>query len=538
MKYISHLFMCSYQIHFNSGEMIMADHRVFPAHNIYPIQELISSYKHMDLDICVFDVWDISQEEVTIDPKILATLKEYRITTLNVLHPTDKQIVQKLIYNEVEDAFKAVGCGIVSNTDCAGLGIHFYPKSFIDQFEDLFYIFDGRVIPHDDSNPHSLRFSHESKSVKNLIPEQTKLQTSVGQIVSSGYATKSLVQHVFSSPPDRNIKKINFIEQWLSPSKDINEEQMVGYIFNHTKIKPREMSIIARVGPPKTPAIDVPTPKKMVVEGYQDNEWIPITTEFEVPKESWQFLTPIAVTLSDSNVKETEEEVYQGIRLRILQWYAGADKNLKTGLMRLHFSGLEIAEDCAKMPLFQTLPGYVYAQINPKKIVPLHHLNTYDAVEFNVELNNTTKPDLTHIKDLIQEETKHNKTELKQLNNVVQQCHTLYNKLDKTLQVEIDSLKQKTNELEQRKPIEAVLESQKLPSQIICIKEPVFDTTTLDETLDTVILVNGTDTKVKVLGKYIVNGKRFTDVNIDSGNILILVRKEDHWQLTYLEGQQ
>lgn len=240
-----------------------------------------------------------------------------------------------------------------------------YHQPFVDNRREVMVTFTGMEIPPKyapkqilDKNNLGINAHGEMHL---LIPPQNTMESDLGTVVVSATNIAALPQHVFSSIPD-NTRTLNFLEQWLSGNSDIDEEQIIGYRFKDKKFKIRKMVLVARVGSPETPAMKVPTPELMRIEGLCDGKWVPITFTFRVERDVWKFLAPVEITCTPD---ESEDFDFTAIRLHIVKWYPGEKENMDTGLMRFHVYGEEKLEGTVRVPFF-TSPevGYLYAMYN------------------------------------------------------------------------------------------------------------------------------------------------------------------------------
>ncbi len=207
-----------------------------------------------------------------------------------------------------------------------------------------------------------------SDGLCSVIPVQSKMIGPKGRIITSAQTRAGLVCHAFqgelpSLNVPGNINKINFLEQWLTGSTSLTSKEFIGYEFEKDTFRIRSIEFIARVGAPDAPAQLTPRPKTMQIFGKKGTTWIPISTEFTLQPEHWQFLSPVALNFTPD---EDEDFEYSGIRVDISEWYPGAHEKMELGLMRMIVRGIPKYSQNIKVP-FITPPDsqMLYVQYNP-----------------------------------------------------------------------------------------------------------------------------------------------------------------------------
>lgn len=256
-----------------------------------------------------------------------------------------------------------------------------------------------------------------SDGLCSVIPVQSKMIGPKGRIITSAQTRAGLVCHAFqgelpSLNVPGNINKINFLEQWLTGSTSLTSKEFIGYEFEKDTFRIRSIEFIARVGAPDAPAQLTPRPKTMQIFGKKGTTWIPISTEFTLQPEHWQFLSPVALNFTSD---EDEDFEYSGIRVDISEWYPGAHDKMELGLMRMIVRGIPKYSQNIKVP-FITPPDsqMLYTQYNPylleypknigEEIIPPNisekkiDLTKYLPVPKKIEFANTK---INYLEDLI-----------------------------------------------------------------------------------------------------------------------------------------
>ena len=199
----------------------------------------------------------------------------------------------------------------------------------------------------------------------NPVPFVNHMESEVGVVHVSSCNVGGLPQHAFCPMPT-HISQIHFKEQWLSGSKNIKEEQYIGYIFKHDSYRLKSVSLLCRLGSHDQPGLSAPNPRSLVVEGLtQNNEWEGITDVLSFKKTDWKLFTPVSLDFSAHEADNTT--FYKGFRVRVLEWFPGNKNDMLTGLMRVEFKCYENA-DCTTP--FYPVPheNIVYASFNSKLV--------------------------------------------------------------------------------------------------------------------------------------------------------------------------
>ena len=197
-------------------------------------------------------------------------------------------------------------------------------------------------------NPNNRRYiALDNKAyVKGVIPQEllnelmvtkchipTKLTTySRGKTVASDILAYYLSQYVFCEV-DEDFSTLNEYSQWLTTSKDLNEQKFIGYIFTTKETHYlRKVEYIPRIGPVSKPALKCPSPKLVTIDHTFDGKtWVPLIEEPILCKEADFFET---VTIDFGTAIDIPAK---GYRLVIHEWYQGVEEDMYTGLYRLKF---------------------------------------------------------------------------------------------------------------------------------------------------------------------------------------------------------
>lgn len=241
--------------------------------------------------------------------------------------------------------------------------VKLYHQSVIDVYSDSMLIYDGREI-FSSLVPEDLRrYVHTSAEVENNpVPPSNSMESSVGRVTVSSCNAGGLPQHAFLSFPTSS-KNLHMKEQWLSSSKDCDEEQFIGYEFHDSIYRLKSVQMICRLGSHTKPALMPPTPKIIIVEGRdpETNQWEDITNPIVLKKNAWKHFTPIEIELHDD---DEDIKHYSGFRIKITKWFAGNEPDMLTGMMRVKF--LCTNSNKVTLPIYPTPSEHlVYAQFNP-----------------------------------------------------------------------------------------------------------------------------------------------------------------------------
>ena len=227
-------------------------------------------------------------------------------------------------YNTVENTFTLVGYYIFKLESAPTL----IGKSQLKKYEGAFIVYDGSLGPKEYMDDLPV----EQLGRINPVPEDQRTMSSpTGTVVCSGFNVPGNPQNVFYPFPTDALS-FDTKEQWFCSSRNLKEPQYIGYVFSDgRKFNLNAVHILARVGTVDNPAISVPTPKIVRIEGFsEDGEWEAITSDLEIA--NWQFMTPNSFDFGD---KVTAE--HTGYRLVIVEWNPGADSDMFPGLFKLKF---------------------------------------------------------------------------------------------------------------------------------------------------------------------------------------------------------
>lgn len=269
-----------------------------------------------------------------------------------------------------------------------------FNRTFVDKYRDVMIVYDGSKIE-EHLVPDDLKsmMSHVSAGGEvNPIPFVNHMESEMGQIHVSSCNVGGLPQHAFCPMPT-HISQIHFKEQWLSGSKDIKEEQYIGYIFKHDTYRLKSVSMMCRTGSHDQPALSGPVPRNLIVEGLlESGEWEAITDKLSFKKTDWKLFTPVSLDFSAHEAENTT--FYKGFRVRIVDWSPGNKNDMLTGLMRIEF---KCYENQAWMTPFYPVPheNIVYANFN-SKLVDAAPLSVFPEIEKQdppQEKTTTTSPE-------------------------------------------------------------------------------------------------------------------------------------------------
>lgn len=242
-----------------------------------------------------------------------------------------------------------------------------FNRTFVDKYRDVMIVYDGSRIE-ESQIPDDLKVTMghvDGGGEVNPVPFVNHMESEVGTIHVSSCNVGGLPQHAFCPMPT-HISQIHFKEQWLSGSKDIKEEQYIGYIFKHDTYRLKSVSMMCRTGSHEHPAHSAPAPRTLVVEGLlESGEWEGITDKLSFKKTDWKLFTPVSLDFSAHEADNTT--FYKGFRVRVLDWFPGNKNDMLTGLMRVEF---KCYENQAWTTPFYPVPheNIVYAHFNSKLI--------------------------------------------------------------------------------------------------------------------------------------------------------------------------
>ena len=282
--------------------------------------------------------------------------------TNNFVYKIEVQNDEETTHHKIVDnvSFEHVGFSIDVDSSVSKLAL--YTKAEIEKYKEVMIVYNGQMLSRD-LIPAHLKYliSDKAHIPTNPVPATAHMHSDIGKMVVSSCNVMGLPQHIFF-PMIEKMDDIHFKEQWLSSSSDLKQEQFVGYMFNSDTYMLNSVKMIPRLGTHDKPGKKSPAPKICIIEGLipDTNEWEAITEEIEFDNSMWSFLTPIELDLSEETTK-----FYQGFRIKILEWFPGAEKNMLTGLMRLEF--LCTVPHAIKTPSYVTpdLKNLTYAQFNP-----------------------------------------------------------------------------------------------------------------------------------------------------------------------------
>lgn len=231
--------------------------------------------------------------------------------------------------------------GYLTDTSKLTFQPQLFNKTFIDKYRDVMIVYDGSKID-EDILPDDLKSTmmHQEGGIEiNPVPFVNHMETDVGSIHVSSCNVGGLPQHAFCPLPS-HISQIHFKEQWLSSSKDLKEEQYIGYIFKNELFRLKSVALMCRLGSHEQPALSAPTPKNLIVEGLTESgEWEGITDILTFKKTDWNLFTPVSLDFSAHEKDNTTH--YKGFRVRVTTWFPGNKSDMLTGLMRVEFKCYE-----------------------------------------------------------------------------------------------------------------------------------------------------------------------------------------------------
>lgn len=239
-----------------------------------------------------------------------------------------------------------------------------YARQYVDKYRDVMLVYDNSeidpiLVP---SGFEDLLQFEEGGQEINPVPYVNSMTSEVGRMSISSCNVGGLPQHVFFPFPEQN-RDLHLKEQWLSSSRDLKEEQFIGYEFKDDTYRLKSVTLICRTGSHEQPGLSGPTPKVYRIEGLTtEGEWEAITSDLTAKKTDWQLFTPIFI---DLHPHEAENKThYKGFRVRILQWNPGIKPDMLTGLMRVKF--MCYSTEKVRMPFYPVPHEHVvYAQFNP-----------------------------------------------------------------------------------------------------------------------------------------------------------------------------